>query len=122
MASEPSAPPSQFIFIPQPSISRLTYESTANLRIKILADPDSVDQMGQIYVESADFYKCTVGAQHEFLVFHVRDRLCPERKTVLILDRVPHWEVETQPDLTDRKSLDLTLEDVQRQQSPETLS
>ncbi|KAG9102173.1 hypothetical protein FRC06_002247, partial [Ceratobasidium sp. 370] len=50
----------------------------------------------------------------------------PRRQTVLILDRVPRWEVETSPDPGDDASLNITVEDVQRQRnvtgSPQVLT
>ncbi|KAG8729548.1 hypothetical protein FRC10_003811 [Ceratobasidium sp. 414] len=116
MASAPQLPnsPSPFLFLPQPCTSDLSYETVTNLRAKLLGCSDSVDYLGNIYVYSASFYKCTTTAEHEFLAFRIRDRHEPRRQTVLIVDRVPRWEVQTSPNPGDNASLDMTVEDVQR--------
>ncbi|KAG8726448.1 hypothetical protein FRC10_007118, partial [Ceratobasidium sp. 414] len=96
------------------STSDLSYETVTNLRAKLLGNSDSIDHLGNIYVYSASLYKCTNAAEHEFLAFHIRDRHEPCRQTVLIIDRVPRWEVQTSPNPGDNASLNMTVEDVQR--------
>ncbi|KAG8681681.1 hypothetical protein FRC08_015485 [Ceratobasidium sp. 394] len=105
--------PSPFLFVPLPSTSEVSHETVHNLRSKLLGHSDSVDHLGSIYVYSASLYKCKTGAAHEFLAFHIRDK-DEQRQTVLLLDRVPHWEVETSPNPQDAASVDITIEEVQR--------
>ncbi|KAG8696985.1 hypothetical protein FRC11_000342 [Ceratobasidium sp. 423] len=54
----------------------------------IQQDRDAVDGIGHIYVSSAKYCKRPKGAQHEFLVFMVRDKTCDLRHNDLIIDRV----------------------------------
>ncbi|CAE6463159.1 unnamed protein product [Rhizoctonia solani] len=49
---------------------------------------DAVDGIGHIYVTSAKYCKKRKGAQHEFLVFTVKDNTCHLRYNDLIIDRV----------------------------------
>ncbi|KAG9102264.1 hypothetical protein FS749_009604 [Ceratobasidium sp. UAMH 11750] len=116
MASTPplSGSPSRYIFMPLPSVNHCSSERADNLKVQLLADPDSIAYIGNIYVQSASFYKCTSEAQHEFLAFRICDTKSP-RRTVLILDRVPHWEVLRPPNPQDQASLDITAEEVQAQ-------
>ncbi|KAG8729848.1 hypothetical protein FRC11_007893 [Ceratobasidium sp. 423] len=54
----------------------------------IQQDRDAVDGIGHIYVSSAKYCKKQRGAQHEFLVFTVKDNTCDLRHNDLIIDRV----------------------------------
>ncbi|KAJ1307704.1 hypothetical protein OPQ81_001793 [Rhizoctonia solani] len=54
----------------------------------IQQDRDAVDGIGHIYVSSAKYCKKQKGAQHEFLVFMVKDKTCDYRHNDLIIDRV----------------------------------
>ncbi|CAE6486895.1 unnamed protein product [Rhizoctonia solani] len=54
----------------------------------IQQDRDAVDGIGHIYVSSAKYCKKPKGAQHEFLIFMVKDATCNSRQNALIIDRV----------------------------------
>ncbi|KAH7341615.1 hypothetical protein B0J17DRAFT_704207 [Rhizoctonia solani] len=54
----------------------------------IQKDRDAVDGIGHIYVSSAKYCKKQKGAQHEFLLFIVKDKTCNHRQNALIIDRV----------------------------------
>ncbi|EUC57161.1 hypothetical protein RSOL_209260 [Rhizoctonia solani AG-3 Rhs1AP] len=54
----------------------------------IQQDRDAVDGIGHIYVSSAKYCKKPKGAQHEFLIFVVKDDTCDYRQNALIIDRV----------------------------------
>jgi hypothetical protein len=87
---------------PTPSVSRkVIYDTPADLQTKICADSNAVDHIGNIYVYFASFCKMKRGAQHEFLLFYIKDKLDDTKETVLMLDRVPQKEPSTQPDPED---------------------
>ncbi|CAE6461289.1 unnamed protein product [Rhizoctonia solani] len=54
----------------------------------IQKDRDAVDGIDAIYVSSAKYCKKQKGAQHEFLLFIVKDKTCNYRQNALIIDRV----------------------------------
>jgi hypothetical protein len=92
-----SPSPCPFIF-PAPSVSRkVIYDTPVDLQTKIRTDSNAVDHIGNIYVYSATFCKMKRGAQHEFLLFYIKDKLDDTKETVLLLDRVPQKEPSTQP-------------------------
>ncbi|KAF8674137.1 hypothetical protein RHS04_07486 [Rhizoctonia solani] len=55
----------------------------------IQQDRDAVDGIGHIYVSSAKYCKKQKGAEHEFLVFTLKDNTCGQRHNDIIIDRVP---------------------------------
>ncbi|CAE7148076.1 unnamed protein product [Rhizoctonia solani] len=54
----------------------------------IQKDRDAVDGIDHIYVSSARYYKKPKGAQHEFLMFVLKDSTCNSRQNAIIIDRV----------------------------------
>jgi hypothetical protein len=54
----------------------------------IQQDRDAVDGIGHIYISSAKYCKKERGAQHEFLIFTVKDSTCNYRQNDIIIDRV----------------------------------
>ncbi|CAE6462170.1 unnamed protein product [Rhizoctonia solani] len=54
----------------------------------IQQDRDAVDGIGHIYISSVKYCKKEKGAQHEFLVFTVKDNTCNYRQNDIIIDRV----------------------------------
>ncbi|QRW07848.1 hypothetical protein RhiLY_06847 [Ceratobasidium sp. AG-Ba] len=114
--SEPPASPSSLFFPSKSDLHPVAGETTIDLKSALLHDVEAIDYLGNIYIESAAFYKCNNGAQHEFLAFRIRDKLQPNRHNILLLDRVPRVEVSAQPDPTDTGSLDLTVEEVELRQ------
>jgi hypothetical protein len=93
--------PCPFIF-PALSVSwNVLYDTPADLRTKILNDSNAIDHVGNIYVYSASFCKMKRDAQHEFLLFYIRDKLDDSKQTVLMLDRVPEKELIAHPDPQD---------------------
>jgi hypothetical protein len=93
--------PCSFIFPTPPTSRNVIYDTPADLQTKIRTDSNAVDHIGNIYIYSASFCKMKRGAQHEFLLFYIKDRLDDTKQTVLMLDRVPQKEPSTHPDPQD---------------------
>jgi hypothetical protein len=79
-----------------------------DLRDIILGDRDAVDGIGHVYISSAKYCKNIKGAQHEFLVFLVKDNTCARRNNTLIIDRVPSSNRLDNRDTPPRNVNDLT--------------
>lgn len=67
------------------------------LRDKFLANDNAINYCGNIYVHSAFYCKVKKGAQHEFIMLHVRDKTDPSKENFIALDRVPHDELIAPP-------------------------
>ncbi|KAG8728652.1 hypothetical protein FRC10_004729 [Ceratobasidium sp. 414] len=90
--------PNRFIF-PVMSQAHVEVEITPTLDFptKLLSDANAVDHFGHIYVHSAAYCKMKDGAQHEFILFYLRDKTIASKETVIALDRVPRKERNTAP-------------------------
>ncbi|KAG8793329.1 hypothetical protein FRC12_003050 [Ceratobasidium sp. 428] len=119
MSESPTSRPHLFFPSARYSSGPVFAETATNLKGKLLEDSDAIDYVGNIYIESGEFYKCNKGAQHEFLAFYFKDRLDPERQSVLILDRVPRYELLSQPDPHNKSSLEIEMP-VDINQQPES--
>lgn len=81
----------RFIFPRPPSGRRPPFDHgypPDDLLNTILEDSDAVNGIGHIYVASAKYCKQTKGAEHEFLIFVVKDDTS-NRQNAILIDRVP---------------------------------
>lgn len=81
----------RLIFPPLPSRGRIPYDHgypPDDLLTRILENSRAVEGIDRIYVSSAKYCKQKDGAEHEFLIFEVKDKTSSRRNTILI-DRVP---------------------------------
>ncbi|KAG8749007.1 hypothetical protein FRC12_013672 [Ceratobasidium sp. 428] len=119
MSESPTSRPHLLFPSAKYSSSPVFAETATNLKGRLLEDLDAIDYMGNIYIQSGEFYKNSKGAQHEFLVFYFKDKLDTARQSVLILDRVPRREVLSQPDPHDPSSLEMAMPtDIDQQPEP----
>lgn len=71
----------------QSSAQSFSSYSTADMKERLMRQPDLADHTRTIWIEVATFYKQTESPQHEFIIFSVRDQTNPHLRNYIALDR-----------------------------------
>lgn len=64
---------------------------------KLFDNNNAIDHIGNIYIESAEYCKMEIMAEHEFILLDVKDKSDESKSTVLMLHRIPRHERTTRP-------------------------
>jgi hypothetical protein len=89
--------PNQLIFPNQRLSTKAEMTHVGILQDKFQGDNNAIDHSGNIYVYAAFYCKVKKGAQHEFIMLHVRDKADPSKENFIALDMVPQNELIAPP-------------------------